>query len=70
METNGLLKTMHKEIQTNRIFARLDRIEDKAGKMVHEIPELAENLKRWQDGKLSGVYFLEQLNKFLDEMEA
>lgn len=70
MKTNGLLKTMHKEIQSNRIFARLDRIEDKTGKMAHEIPELTENLKRWQDGKLSGVYFLEQLNKFLDEMEA
>lgn len=58
----------HKEIQTNRIFKTLDRIEDKTGKMAHEIPELAENLKRWQDGKLNGIYFLEQLNKFLDEL--
>ncbi len=63
------LKTMHKEIQTNRIFARLERIEDKTGKMAHEMPEIAPKLKAWQDGKFNGIYFLEFLNKFLDQME-
>lgn len=57
----------HKQIATNRIFKTLDRIESKLGKMAHEIPAIAPNLKAWQDGNINGIYFLEFLNKFLDE---
>ena len=49
------------------IFRMLDRIEDKIGVMAHEIPEIAEQLRKWQDGKLPTSYFKEQLNKYWDD---
>lgn len=49
------------------IFRMLDRIEDKVGIMAHEIPEIGEQLKKWQDGKLPTSYFKEQLNKYWDD---
>lgn len=58
----------HKQIATNRIFKTLDRIENKLGKMAHEISAIAPKLKAWQDGKLNGIYFLEFLNKFWDDL--
>jgi hypothetical protein len=52
----------------SHIFHRLDRIEDITGKMIHEIPELADKLKSWQDGDLNDIYFYETLNKYWDSL--
>lgn len=60
----------HKAINTNRIFKSLDLIENKTKKMAHEIPAISSELKRWQDGQLNGIYFLEFLTKFLDQLAA
>jgi len=48
------------------IFKRLELIEDKLGTMAHELPDLEHDLKDWQDGKLSDIYFNELLAKYLD----
>ena len=45
------------------IFRMLDRIENKIGVMA----EIAEQLRKWQDGKLPTSYFKEQLNKYWDD---
>lgn len=52
----------------NHIFNRLDRIEDLTEKMIHEIPELADKMKQWQDGELKDLYFYETLNKYWDSL--
>jgi predicted translin family RNA/ssDNA-binding protein len=57
-----------KQLITNIIFNKLDRIEDRLKKMAHEIPELNDNLKRWQEGELNNNYFNEFLNKFIDNL--
>ena len=59
-------KTFNEEWQTNRILNTVDKIEDRLNKMMHEIPELAEDIKYWQDGKIKNVTFMEILNKYLD----
>lgn len=48
------------------IFKMLDRIENKTGIMAHNIPEIAEKLQNWQDGKIKDSYFIEFLNKYWD----
>lgn len=57
------------ELNANlRIFATLDRIEHKVNIMAHEIPEIKDNLKLWQDNKLKTSFFQESLNKYWDSI--
>lgn len=53
---------------SNSIFAALDSIEDIKNVMVHEIDGIKDQLRKWQDGKLSSIYFLNYLNKYRDEL--
>lgn len=50
------------------IFEKLDRIELRTRAMAHEIPEIAEKLRQWQDGQLKDSFFSEFLNKYLDKL--
>lgn len=50
------------------IFNRLDRIEGLTGKMIHEIPELSEVMRNWQDGMINDIYFYEFINKYWDKL--
>lgn len=52
----------------SHIFKRLDRIEDVTGKMIHEIPELSEVMRNWQDGMINDIYFYEFINKYWDKL--
>lgn len=56
------------ENMKNRIFNLLDRIEDKTGKMAHEIVGLNEKLNHWQKGLVRDLFFLNYLSKFLDDL--
>ena len=52
------------------IFKRLDRIEDVTGSMIHEIPELSEVMRNWQDGMVSDIYFYEFISKYWDSLNS
>jgi hypothetical protein len=56
------------KLSKNHIFNLLDRIEDKTGRMSHELPELAEKLESWQFGNLKDLYFYNFLTKFFDDI--
>jgi len=56
----------HVNYQKGRIHRLLETIEDKTGKMAHEIDEVRHQLKNWQDGHLANSTFTEHLNKFVD----
>lgn len=56
-------------LDKNMVFNLLDKIEDKKKKMAHEIPEIKDNLKKWQDGKIKDSFFREFLNKYIDKMK-
>lgn len=51
------------------IFEKLDRIELKTRVMAHEIPEIADRLRKWQDGQIKDSFFAEFLNKYLDNLQ-
>ena len=51
------------------IFKKLDQIELKTKVMAHEIPEIKEHLKKWQDGQLKDSFFSEFLNRYLDKIQ-
>lgn len=54
----------------NCIFALLDSIEHKLGNdiMAHQIPEIKDDLKSWQDRTLKDLYFYNRLTKFWDSI--
>lgn len=54
------------QVIKNSIFNLLDRVEDKTGKMAHEIEEIKYDLEKWQNGEIRSIYFKEVLNKFFD----
>jgi len=56
------------KLHTNYIFNNLDNIENRLNIMAHEIPEIKEELKLWQDKKISSLYFLNHLYKFIDDL--
>lgn len=56
------------QIRKDRVFSLLDRIEDRTNKMVHEITELSDKLKAWQDFKVTDTQFIETLNKYIDTL--
>ena len=56
----------HKEIRSSRIFSILDKIENKTQTMAHNIDEIKNQLKLWQDGQVSGIFMLETLNQYYD----
>lgn len=51
-----------------RVFYMLDLIEDKTGIMAHEIPELKDRLRLWQDENINTSSFMLTLNKFWDNI--
>jgi len=55
-----------------RIFGLLDSIERRLGEtvMIHQIPDLGQKLKSWQDGKVSDIIFLMYLTRTYDEMNS
>lgn len=62
-------KQEREEFMKQRIFSLLYRIEEKSGKMAHEIPEIMENLKKWQDGEIKSSYFNLTLCTYFDHMD-
>ena len=54
------------EVINNMVWSILELIEDKQGKMGHEIPELKTDLYKFQDGKLRGIVFYNRLTKYWD----
>lgn len=57
-------------VTTRLIFNKLDQIENKLGIMAHEIPEIADYLRDWQDGKLNPIFFSAKLSKFIDQINS
>ena len=53
----------------SRIYTLLEAIENKTGKMAHEIEGLSEKLKRWQDKEIKTSYFNLFVIDFLEKME-
>jgi hypothetical protein len=53
----------------SHIFRRLDSIEDKQGKMIHEIAELKGPMQSWQNGLMKDHVFFEILAKYIDHKE-
>lgn len=49
-----------------RIFATLDLIEFKTDKLAHEIPEISENLEKWNNKLIKDTFFLNFLYKFCE----
>ena len=49
-----------------RIFATLDLIEFKTGKLAHEIHEISESLDKWHNKLIKDVFFLNFLSKFCE----
>lgn len=58
----------HKALQAHRIFNLLDQIEMVTSTMAHEIPEIKDDLKDWQDRKTRDIYFYNQLCKYWDKI--
>lgn len=56
-------------IERNKVFRMLDKIEDKALIMAHEIPELKDNLRLWQDNKLDSLEFFNELELYYSKMK-
>lgn len=56
---------MRNEIMKARIWTLLDVIENKLGKMAHDT-DLADELKKFQDGDLKPLYFYNRLAKYWD----
>ena len=56
------------DLLKQRIWNILDSIEDKLGKMAHEVPELAEDLELYQNGKIKPLYYFNKLTKVFDEL--
>ena len=54
----------------SHIFKRLDRIEEVTGNMIHEIPELSEVMRNWQNEMINDVYFYEFINKYWDSLHS
>jgi hypothetical protein len=50
------------------IHCLLDVIEIKTKIMCHNDPNISDNLREWQDGKLPDSYFKEMLNKYIDQL--
>ena len=63
-----MYKSKREEYLKRRIFSALDDIEDYTGLMAHEIPEIRDNLRSWQDGNLRDLYFERRLMRFLDSL--
>lgn len=61
-----MFKETLQELERNKILNTVDKIEERFNVMMHEIPELAEDFKNWQDGKIKNATFMEILNKYLD----
>ena len=62
-------KIDHDQYQMQHIWSLIDSIEYKLNTMAHEIPDLSERLKDYQDGKLKRLYFINYLTKFIDNLE-
>ena len=52
-----------------RILIMIARIEAKTGKMAHEIPELKDGLKAWQDGEIKSSYFNLTVVNYFDKLD-
>ena len=57
-----------KAMDNSNIHNTLDDIEIITTIMVHNDPNISEQLKEWQDGKLPDSYFKETLNKYIDRL--
>lgn len=66
MYINTSDKLDYDQIQMQQVWSLIDSIEHKLGKMAHEIPDLKDKLKDYQDGKLKRLYFFNWLCKFWD----
>lgn len=56
------------QLRVRMILNRLETIEDKLGRMAHEIPDLDLNLRKWQDKETKDISFYNYLVTFLDEV--
>lgn len=56
------------QLRKQMMWNLVDLIEDKLGVMAHEIPELRDVLKDYQDQKIKPLYFYNYLTKFFDEV--
>jgi hypothetical protein len=55
--------------QRDFIMAVLPLIEQRFGRMMHEIKEFKEPLKRWQEYSISNVCFMQIITQWLNERE-
>ena len=62
------IKQKHNNLQTSAIFSLLDKIEDKTGRMAHEIDKISNQLRLWQKSMVSNSFMKETLNKYWDEI--
>ena len=51
-----------------RILSILSSIERRLGVMAHEIPEIRDDLRSWQDGELKTSYFNFRVCEFFDSL--
>jgi hypothetical protein len=58
----------HDQLQRQRVWALVDSIEDKLGLMMHEMDDLKDTLKRYQEGYIKPITFINILNKYIDEL--
>lgn len=61
------LTTKTKDYYSDQILKILDRIEGSTGNMAHEIHAIKYELAIWQDGNSSDEWFLNFLNKYLND---
>ena len=57
------------QLQRQRIWSLIDSIEDRLGIVAHDIPDLKDRLKAYQDGILKPIYFINYLSKYIDQLE-
>lgn len=58
----------HDQLQRQRVWALVDRVEDMEGMMMHEMPTWKDTLKRYQDGFIKPITFINMLTKHIDDL--
>jgi len=58
----------HDQYQMQRLWSLICQIEDRTETEAHLIEGLCDKLKDYQDKKLKRSYFIEYLNKYIDQL--
>lgn len=58
----------HDQFQRATVWALVDRIEYLTGVEAHELPELKDKLKRYQDGYMTPAQFTLLLKRLIDKL--